>query len=315
MADIESFLSSRGIQVWTHDGINRSKKVRKSWIGFICPRCMGSKVHLGFNLISKRFSCWNCGKISAFEVFHLWFPNENVNVLLQQLGFFDPYDPHGLRSIHEPVAEITGKFLPPSPIYPLANSVPHQDYLASRGLDWRQIAERYAVGAILQASNTQFNNRLFIPIHDMTGTPVSWTTRSIVPDANIPHLSAAKKNEVVSIKTLLYGMNYVTYYDPIIVVEGAADMWRINQTRPHSAVASVGKGLTPAQLQLISKFAVRVFCFDGESITQQQAKEYCHELSVYPGITHNVCLDADDPAKAPQSEIDALLEFTFGLTA
>jgi len=96
-SQLEHFLQSRGIQVWHHNGVNRSSKVRPNWIGFRCPRCLSGKVHLGFNLTSRRFSCWNCGKISTFEVFRHWFPNENVNALLQQLGFFDPYDPLGIR--------------------------------------------------------------------------------------------------------------------------------------------------------------------------------------------------------------------------
>jgi hypothetical protein len=107
-------------------------------------------------------------------------------------------------------------------------------------------------------------------------------------------------------------MNHVTRYDTVIVVEGAADMWRVNLLRNNHAVAALGKDLTPAQLRLISQYAVRILCFDNEPKAQQQAKEYCAQLSVYPGTTHNICLDAPDPATASQHEIDALTRFAFG---
>jgi len=314
MSVIETYLRQRGIRVWTHTGADKDKHCRRGWIAFLCPRCLSGKPHLGFNLEKRYFNCWNCGRISNFEVFRLWFPGENVNTLLTQLGFFEPFD-MSLRLTQEPSVVITGTFLPPSPIYPLEASIPHQQYLASRGLDWQMLAKLYAVGAIIHActKKSKFNQRLFVPVHNATGKPVSWLTRSILSNVNVPYITASPEEEVVSIKTLLYGMNYVTYYDPIIVVEGATDMWRINQTRPHSAVATLGKKLTPEQLYLISRFAVRVLCFDGESITQQQAEDYCRQLSVYPGVTHNVCLDAPDPCTAPQLEIDALLKFTYGV--
>ena len=309
MLTMELFLRDRGIPIWTHDGSTRHKKVRAGWLGFLCPRCLSGKVHLGFNIEKKYFSCWSCGHISQTQLFKLWFPGENPWELLNALGDFRLGGRFVLPDIE---ATPTGKFLPPTPIYPLSASPAHQEYLASRGLDWRPLAERYALGAIMQASKWKYNNRLFIPIHDAAGVPASWQTRSILQNAPIPYVAASKTAESAPIKSMLYGMNHVTPYGTVIIVEGVVDMWRINAVQNNHALATFGKEISPAQLRLISQYAVRILCLDNEPQAQQQAKEYCRQLSVYPGTTHNVCLDAPDPASAPQHEIDALLRFAFG---
>ena len=125
-------------------------------------------------------------------------------------------------------------------------------------------------------------------------------------------MAADKKSESVPIKSLLYGANHVTHFDTIIITEGVFDMLKLNSLNNNCAVATFGKKLSPDQLYSISQYSVRIFCFDNEPDTQRQAQEYCRQLSVYPGVTHNVCLDAPDPATAPQHEIDSLLRFAFG---
>jgi hypothetical protein len=120
--------------------------------------------------------------------------------------------------------------------------------------------------------------------------------------SGIPYISASKEQELQPIKTLLYGEQYRTFYDTIIVTEGVFDVFNIGI----GAVATFGKLITASQLLRISKFARRVICFDNEPDTQEQAKRLCYELSLFPGETLNVCLDADDPGSACKKEIKRL---------
>ena len=292
----------------------KDKHIRRGWIGLVCPFCGSSKLWLGFNTEHRYFYCWSHGFCDAYKLFRELFPNDHTPSLLQACGIYRTGGNFTSgTSINIPTEHVTpGIFKPPSLIFPLSASPAHQNYLKTRGLDWQRLSDQYAIGAIMQASDFKFSNRLFIPIHDSGGAPVSWVTRSILHNNSLPYIAASKTAEAAPLKSTLYAANYTSRYDPIIIVEGVFDALAINQARRGSAVATFGKKLSLAQLRLISQHVVRIFAFDNEDEAQKDAKRYCNQLSAYPGTTHNVCLDAPDPATAPQHEIDSLLRFAFG---
>jgi DNA primase len=287
--DFTDYLRTRGISIVGRE----NKHYRDGWANLlICPFCGTGKGHLGYNIEKHYFNCFSCGHHSLWEVLRELFPNENTRNIL---GEFELYSP--LQASHK--AHEQGKLIFPAKVGELLPA--HRQYLEHRGFDPDMLVETWGIGGIgIDLACPQFQWRIFIPVTNDKGDVVSWTTRSI--GHTTPYISASKSQELLPIKTLLYGEQYRTFYDTIIVTEGVFDVFNIGV----GAVAVFGKMVTPAQKYRISKFARRIICFDNESDTQEQAKRLCYELGLFSGETLNVCLDAADPGSADRREIKRL---------
>jgi DNA primase len=283
------YLRARGVEIVGRE----NKHYREGWSNLLyCPICGTSKGHLGYNLEKHYFNCFSCGWHSLWEVLRELFPNENIRDILSEFELHSPLQL--IQKTHEQnnliIPMQVGELLPV-----------HRQYLESRGFDSDELVTKWGIGGIgIDPVHPQYQWRIFIPITDFKGNVVSWTTRAI--GHTTPYISASKSQEVQSIKTLLYGEQYRTFYDTIIVTEGVFDVFNIGV----GAVAVFGKMVTSAQVYRISQFARRVICFDNEPDTQEQAKKLCRELSIFSGETLNVCLDAADPGSAGTEEIKRL---------
>jgi hypothetical protein len=71
-------------------------------------------------------------------------------------------------------------------------------------------------------------------------------------------------------------------------------------------VGTLGIDFTTPQVLLLSQFPVRYICYDSSPDAQRRAKELCEQLSVFPGKTRNVELNAEDPGSAKKKEILSL---------
>jgi hypothetical protein len=140
--------------------------------------------------------------------------------------------------------------------------------------------------------------RIWIPI-TQDDRLVSWTSRAIGKTERRWMTCPAEK-EVVDHRTILYGEEYCRH--AIIVVEGPPDVWKVGP----GAVCPLGLGISVEQKARIAKYPVRAICFDNEPDAQKRARELANELSVLPGDTYVVCLDAADPAEASDEEIHEL---------
>jgi DNA primase len=140
---------------------------------------------------------------------------------------------------------------------------------------------------------------VFIPLF-WRGKVVSWTTRSISPDASLRYVNAKPEQEAVSMKTLLYGEEHCN--NAVIVHEGPTDAWRTGC----GAVATMGATYTKAQILRLSKYPKRIICFDSESDAQKRALALCDTLKVFSGTTLRVVLDAKDAGSATDKEIRLL---------
>jgi DNA primase len=287
--DFVDYLRTQGIPIVGRE----NKHYRDGWANLLtCPFCGTDKGHLGYNIEKHYFNCFSCGHHSLWSVLRELFPNENIRDILSEFDLDTP-----LQSAQK--AHKQGKLRFPSKVGELLPS--HRRYLERRGFDPDELVETWGIGAIgLDPLYPNFQWRIFIPVTDSQGVVVSWTTRAI--GKGIPYISASKEQESVPIKTLLYGEQYRTFYDTVIVTEGVFDVFNIGV----GAVAVFGKSVTSAQVHRISQFTRRIICFDNERDTQEQAKKLCYELSLFPGETLNVCLDADDPGSASKKEIKRL---------
>lgn len=262
------------------------------WVQLDCPQCSrdSGRYRLGYNLAGGYCSCWYCGGVPLVrvvaELTHLSY--QQVRKLLGEVE----KEQHTKR-------EASGKLILPAGVGPLLPA--HRRYLRKRGFDPTTLERLWRLQGI--GVSSQLAWRIFIPIF-FQGRMVSWTTRSIGESHDKRYRSAKPEQEVIHHKTLLYGEDYARH--AVIVVEGPTGCWRIGP----GTVGTLGTGYSRAQMLRISRYPVRVICFDPEPQAQERARRLCDELMVLPGETYNVTLDDHDPGEATDEEV-AYLRTTF----
>ena len=254
-----------------------------------CPFCSSSNYHLGFNLQAKFFTCWKCR-------YHHVVPTliELGATVAQAKEFFTDSANSRVKPDWEKV-KAKGKLVLPKHLEPLGPA--HCRYLKARGFDPQEIATVWNVQGIGIMGALKW--RLFIPIF-LHGVQVSWTTRSISPEAKQRYLSAGATQEVVNHKHTIYGLDYC--HQTVVAVEGPTDAWAIGP----GAGAMFGTAFTDEQVAQLARFPRRYICFDAAPAAQRTARELCQRLSALPGTTENLILDAKDPGSASKEELQTL---------
>lgn len=272
------------------------KNVRHGWRAIDCPFCgTGSgRFHLGIHPETGAANCWKCGPKSIWAVINALTGNRRKTTELL----------NGVRFRRSIKGRATAdKTRLPNGLQPLG--APHLTYLQDRGLDGQTAAEVWHAKGIGLASRMPW--RIWIPV-EIDGIVVSWTTRSISPTNPRRYVSARPDEESTPLKTTLYGEDYCR--NAVIVHEGPLDVWR---TGP-GAVATYGLSYTGDQVARISRYAVRVICFDSSPDAQRAAHRLARDLSPFPGETLVVQMESgDDPGSADPAETAelraAFLEF------
>ena len=264
---------------------------RPGWVNIDCPFCGkdSQKYHLGYSIEDNYLNCWRCGPhpilLTLIEITEL--PSQKIKKLLDGLE----------QSIQFTKKETPKrKLIIPKGVNKLER--PHLRYLCERGFDPEELEKLWRIKGISISSRLSW--RIFIPII-YHGRTVSWTTRSISDSPNITrYISASLIEESIPHKSLLYGEDYA--HKSIIITEGPFDVWRIGP----GAIATLGIGYSNEQLLKMTKYRKRIVCFDNEKTAQIRAKKLCDNLSVFPGETTNIQLDAKDAAEASPKEIELL---------
>lgn len=174
----------------------------------------------------------------------------------------------------------------------------HRQYLQDeRGFDPDEIQKIWGIQGIGRTGSLQW--RILIPIHDSNGRVVSWTTRTISNDPNVPrYISAAPEQESIPHKSILYGAHLTTH--SVVVMEGSISAWAVGP----GATATCGIGYSIDQLIAISRYPLRAICFDAEPAAQKRAEQLCRDLAPMPGVTENILLESGkDPAECDKEEI------------
>ncbi len=261
---------------------------RPGWIQMDCPFCGkdSHKWHLGYSLESNFFNCWRCG------------PHSLLETLVEITGYSFAKCKRMLKDIETTriikKEKPKGKLIIPKGVGPLLTA--HKQYLADRGFIPTELEILWKIQGIGITSKLAW--RIFIPIFHHRKM-VSWTTRKVSNWAgNIPrYMSASLKEESIPHKSLLYGEDYA--HNTIIITEGPLDVWRIGP----GAVATLGTGYSDDQAFRMTSYPKRVVCFDNEKEAQKRAKKLSDDLSVFPGETFNIQLNAKDAASASVREI------------
>jgi len=272
-----------------------SSHCRPGWVQFDCPYCGkdSHKWHMGYSLSSNFVNCWRCGSHNLMSTLIL-VTGSSFQIIKSLLD--------NIKTVHEIVEKTQGKFSKPSGVDKLLKV--HKDYLISRGFDIQTLTKLWKIQGIGNASRHAW--RIYIPVI-YHGKPVSWTTRSISTKNKtmLRYINASPIEECIPIKHLLYGSDFVR--DTAVICEGPFDAWKIGP----GAVATFGIKYTTEQILQMSKIRRRIICFDNEKIAQLQAKKLYNDLSVFPGETFNLVLQASDPAAATDKEIKKLRQSCF----
>ena len=264
-----------------------SEHCRPGWVQIDCPYCEpdAKKWHMGYSIEGKFLNCYRCGFKPLVPTIQLLtgLSHSEASKLVSGMGLF---------SFKQ--ERVKGQLLLPKGLGPLHQL--HKIYLRQRGYDTQALKRLWHIGGINQ--HAEYAWRIFIPVFDK-GKVVSWSTRAIGKSSS-KYLHAPPERELVPIKSLLYGEEYLI--DTGVFVEGITDVWAIGP----GAAATMGTGYTQAQVLKMSKYKTRVICFDNEPEAQKRAKKLSDDLSVFPGDTYNVVLDAKDPGEASPKEIKKL---------
>jgi len=261
---------------------------RQGWVQLNCPFCANpssDKWHLGYHLQYGYCNCWVCGPHYIGHVV-----SELFGITIHEAKCVL----EGVERVSFKQIKVTGKLKLPTGLSSLRTI--HRKYLKKRGFNPKELRQFWALQGTGKQSDYPW--RIFIPII-YQGKTVSWTSRTI-GNGDPKYITASKENESLFHKTLLYGEDFCRHV--IIVVEGPVDVWRIGP----GAAGSFGVRLSSEQIEKVSKYPVRVICFDNEKEAQKQASILCSTLSLFPGETYNVVVDEDDPGSMSVANVNKL---------
>lgn len=279
-----NFLEQLVIRKIEHRTHGQHHHTRAGWVQMDCPKCSpaSQRWRLGWNLAKGYFVCWKCGpkrsRETLAEVFGI--PWNDAKGILGALP----------RLAAEPGFKRTGLVLP-EPREPLMEA--HIDYLTGRGFDVPRLVEQYRIEGIGRLGGA-YSWRVFIPIF-YRGVMVSFTTRTI-GTAGLRYRAASPEEEAMNHKHLLFGGDYVT--SAVLIHEGPLDAMAMGP----GAVGLCGTGFTPPQVRRLAEIPIRTICFDSEPAAQERARALADTLSVFPGKTQIIELDAEDAAESTPEE-------------
>lgn len=265
---------------------------RYGWIQVDCPQCSADsqRFRLGYNIKGNYFTCWSCGP----KKYHL-----TVAILCKRpVAEIYPL----LKGIKREILEKEPTKSSLTLTWP-ANLVtlkgPHKRYLLSRGFDPKYVSQLWQLKGI-SLNPDGLSWRIVIPIF-YKGDIVSWTARSILPNAKRRYMTARPSEEKLFHKDLLFGEDFCRG-DSVVVHEGPLDAI---STGP-GAVSTFGTVFSQKQVLKISKYKRRVICFDSSPEGREAGMKLAEQLKVFPGETYHLTLDAKDSGEASLEELKDL---------
>lgn len=285
MSDLVEFLERYGVEHSTTD-----KHSRSGWVQVHCENCGSTKFHLGIREDCRRAACWKCGpKNSGTVLKHLTdAPWSEIKALLGDTRFVEA----------EP-EKVYGGYRPPKGLGPLLPS--HRKYLTKRGFSANYLSDTWDAQGL--GPMGEFSHRVFLPI-TRNKKPVSWTCRSIIPTAELRYITATDDRKSFHEKHLIFGEDKARK-GVLLVTEGPFDAINLGP----GAGATLGLSYTNQQLAIMATYQRRIIIFDNSESAQRVAAKLCEDLSVFPGVTQQVTMDADDPGSASKNEVNLVRKF------
>ncbi len=259
----------------------------EGWLSLPCPFCSPDKYHLGVNLDSGKFHCWACGGHSSWRVLSVVLKQSQEQVQKTVSRFILGTEGRVHRVSYENSLDKPVNF----PAGTTALQVNHKDYIRSRGYKPKQMVDLYKIKATPRY--TRLGPRIIMPIY-WQGIPVSWTAR-LINNKGPRYLKCPKSQESFPAKNTLYGWEYIR--DKCVVVEGIFDMWRLGP----GAVATMGLGYSPEQVELLSHLNQVFIMFDSDKPARVRSVNLAKRLSALVDV-EIIEIDAEDPDSLSNEE-------------
>ena len=149
-------------------------------------------------------------------------------------------------------------------------------------------------------------NALFFPVFDKADEYVGWQLRFIPGTFNGDKFQFMRYMHLFPKGSYLFNYRGAKDHDVVIVVEGAKKALKLG-----NAVATLGKGISEAQKQLIQEWKKIVIILDGEDNTQELAQEIAKEFR--DNGRKCICIDPrtygfDSPDDATTEELVWMIE-------
>ncbi len=122
----------------------------------------------------------------------------------------------------------------------------------------------------------KFRNRLMLPVIDVRGDVIGFTSRILDDNPNAPKYMNTPETSVFRKRSVLYGLNYAktTKRPNLILVEGNIDVITMHQAGFDNTIATMGTALTEEHVRILGRYTKElVLCLDndraGEDATQR----------------------------------------------
>lgn len=269
-------------------------KEKRSWKQFYCPFCRGSGDYLGYNEDTQALYCWKCGKHSKKELIEKLSVKKWKDILALY------YSQNRPKVRNKKTIERLKKFKTPS-FFTDLNSF-HIKYLKRRNYDIDNLVQRWSVRGSPNLGVWKY--RIMIPIA-YRGFDVTYTSRDITDRSPERYKACNPKNEVMGIKSLLYGQDFT--HEKAVLVEGPFDVWRLG----YGAICPFGTNVTDSQFKKLKKFKKLYVLFDWEAETV--AEEVAARISAFSDV-EIIEINVEDPGALKQKDADLLMkDLGFGL--
>lgn len=140
------------------------------------------------------------------------------------------------------------------------------DYFINRGFP-KDLLDFFQVGGMTDGKGI---HRETIPIRDPEGNVLTISARRTDSDEDPKYILVKNVPKGITLYNLDVAKQYVKLPRTLILVEGFVDVWTLSLHGVWNVVAAMGTGLTPKQVQLLSRYADEVILmFDPDEAGQQ----------------------------------------------
>ena len=298
--DVFSFLQEYSVPFATEG----KKHTRPNWVNTPCPFCSGTEgFHLGCNLDSGAWYCWRCGKKDRLDVVMSLSGlsrREALSVIYEH-SEKSPLLRTPLSLNEKPVARRKPKTIPMPFGTEESLSKMAVGFLKKRNYDPSELVSIWGIKSTGPMGNYKY--RIVIP-YKRRGDTFSYQSRDYTGKRTPKYMACPKEEEAIPHKSVLYGMEYVRS-PSVVLVEGPFDVWRVGRGR---AVCGSGVELTPAQINILSKYKKVYGWFDPDKAGQRQIEEVAERVQELGRTEFLVIPGTDrDPADMTNNEVKLIL--------
>jgi hypothetical protein len=237
-------------------------------IAIKCINCDDQKYHLGVSFKLKAFNCFRCGfKGHLNKLTKLLF-----NITLDSVVT----DSNKLNI--KTIKQIEKKpVLLPEDFIALSKNLnsyynKYHEYLFNRRVSLMQI-DFYNLGISL----SKYKGYIYIPIYDINGNQVYWTTRSINKNAELKSILPKVQDGYYIKSDCLFNIHNAVNYDDIYITEGAFDAISIGR----NGIAIMGKYLSDNQLKILSQCQFKRYTIALDNNAKKEMYDIADKLRLY----------------------------------